>query len=209
MRPVAALTIAVLTVGLGFLALSVRHHVGPLSVETRWIEGRVHPYDTSLVFRFSLDIGEERFVRNITLVLVVWALVRRWWAGVLACLAVPGSVLFVERVMKPIVDRQVSIVDHHGSFPSGSTTAVAAWLTLLVVLAWPILRYWVIKVLVVLVALGVTAVAAVMIVVSGKHYPLDAVAGAICGCGAVLTWCLFLDLAHDALVRLRSATGRR
>jgi membrane-associated phospholipid phosphatase len=209
MRPVAAIAVAVLTVGLGVLVLSVFHHVGPLSVELRWMRGRVHQDDASLVFRFGIEIGQERFVRNITLVLVAWAVVRRWWAGVLACLAIPGSVYFVERVMKPIVDRQVSVGDHHGSFPSGSTTAVAAWLTLLVVLTWPILRFRTLKILVGLVALGITAVAAAMIVVSGKHYPLDAVAGAICGCGAVLTWCLFLDLAHDAVVHFRSANGRR
>jgi membrane-associated phospholipid phosphatase len=209
MRPVAVVTVAVLTVGLGLLILSVIHHVGPLSVEARWMRGRVHEDDASLIFRLALDIGEERFVRNITLVLVVWAVVRRWWAGLLACLAIPGSVYFVERIMKPIVDRQVSVGDHHGSFPSGSTTAVAAWLTLLVLLAWPVLRFRVLKILVVLAALGITAVEAAMIVVSGRHYPLDVVAGAICGCGAVLTWCLFLDLAHDALRHFRSVNGRR
>ena len=51
----------------------------------------------------------------------------------------PGAVILVEQILKPIVDRRCYHVDSTPYYPSGTAAGVAAWTTLTWLLAVPVL----------------------------------------------------------------------
>ena len=72
--------------------------------------------------------------------LAVWAIARRSWPALIACATVPGAVLLVEQILKPLVDRRYIWGYGEHYYPSGTAAGVAAWTTLVWLLAVPLLR---------------------------------------------------------------------
>jgi membrane-associated phospholipid phosphatase len=193
---IAAL-LALLTVIVGVLAAVTAGHVGAERVEQPIIDGlhRLHvPYH---FWDFGRAIGSPLFFLLIVIALAVWAIVRRSWPALVACATVPLAVVFVEAILKPIVDRR----HFYGTtlyYPSGTSAGVAAWTTLVWLLAMPMIRRTDLRLALTLVLAGLTALTAVSVVGAGLHFPLDAVGGVATGMGVVLGCCALIDLATGA-----------
>jgi membrane-associated phospholipid phosphatase len=139
------------------------------------------------------DVGTLGPVAIMTLTLVVACLVTRRWSGaILAAAAAPFATSLTEYVLKPYVGGPLD-----AAFPSGHATSMFALAaTCAVLLANPPRRRvpWVVRLLLVLMALALaTAVTAAMVAI-GAHTFTDAVAGAAVGCGFVLAGALILDM---------------
>ena len=131
------------------------------------------------------------------IVLAIALSIWRDWPRAVACLIrALGAVLITERVAKPLVARHL-VTFGGDSYPSGTVTAAAALVTVVVLAAPVLLRP--------LVGLGgVIVVAAVGIAVVGMrwHFPTDVIGGACVGTGAVLT----LDAVIHALASVAATS---
>ena len=125
-------------------------------------------------------------------ILSVW----RDRARAVACLIGPAlAVVVTERIAKPLVGRHVTVLGGN-SYPSGTVTAAAA-LMVVIVLAAPRLF----RMLLVLPACGVVLAVSAAVVGMRWHYPTDALGGICVGIGTVL---LFDGIAHvPGLLRAR------
>ena len=132
------------------------------------------------------------------IVLLIWATVRRSPTVFVACLALPLSVLFVEEILKPLIDRTWELPDSVPTYPSGTTAGVAAWTTLVWLLAVPSVRSAGLR-LGLAIALGaVAALTAVAVIGAHRHLPLDAVGGIAAGIGFVLAWAAIIDVVSGS-----------
>jgi membrane-associated phospholipid phosphatase len=121
--------------------------------------------------------------------------------AVLAAAAVPVANGLVEGVLKPLVHRTYlgNVV-----YPSGHTTAIfalAATVTVLLLVPPRPARAGALSVLIPAVACAAGVVVAIGLIGLRFHYFTDTVAGAAVGVGTVLGLALLLDLATDAIGR--------
>jgi membrane-associated phospholipid phosphatase len=181
--------LAVMVVGLALLTSS---KIGPFAAEQRVIDALRDSWVPRRVWRFGLALGGARFFGVVVVALAVWAIVRRSWPALVACATVPGAVLVVEQILKPIVHRQDQWHDAL-YYPSGTAAGVAAWATLVWLLAVPLLSSsrWRVALAVGLGAL--TALTALAVIASDKHLPLDAVGGIAAGMAIVLACAALID----------------
>jgi membrane-associated phospholipid phosphatase len=156
------------------------------------------------VWRFGLALGKPWFFAVVVVTLALWAVVRRSWPALVACATVPGAVILVEAILKPIVDRRYYHFDNTLYYPSGTTAGVAAWTTLVWLLAVPLIRRPALRLALAIAMLGLTALTAMSVVAMDKHFPLDAVGGASCGMAVVLACAAIIDLVTHAHRRLRT-----
>jgi membrane-associated phospholipid phosphatase len=156
---------------------------------------------------FGLALGSPAFFAVVVVALAVWAMARRSWPALIACATVPGAVVIVEQILKPLVDRRYVWVAGELYYPSGTAAGVAAWTTLTWLLAVPLIRQPRMKVILA-VALGLlTALTAVSVVSAEKHFPFDAIGGVAAGMGVVLACAALIDLVTGAH-RSIAATAR-
>ena len=129
--------VAVLGALVVIAALATWHHDAPLHVEQRidhaiarlGIDVRVYQAGTDLASPFTFSF--------IVAGLALWSVLRRSWRELAACAAAPLTVLIVQVLLKPGIDRTIGA--HHGySFPSGHAAATTAWVTLAILLVMPI-----------------------------------------------------------------------
>lgn len=147
---------------------------------------------------FGLALGSPAFFAVVVVALAVWAIVRRSWPALIACATVPGAVVIVEQILKPLVDRRYVWVAGELYYPSGTAAGVAAWTTLTWLLAVPLIRQPRVKVMLAI-ALGLlTALTAVSVVSAEKHFPFDAIGGVAAGMGVVLACAALIDLVTGA-----------
>lgn len=165
------------------------------------------------VFRLGLEFGAPRFFIAIVLLLALWAVVRRSAPALVACAAVPASVLIVEQALKPLVDRTWELPTSAPTYPSGTAAGVAAWTTLTWLLAAPAIRSRALKLALAAALLLVAGLTAVAVVGAHRHFLYDAIGGAAAGTGIVLAWCALIDVstgAHrpDEVAQLEEAVAR-
>ena len=127
-------------------------------------------------------------------VVVTCLLTGRLNGAVLSVVAIPAAVELDERLLKPLVHRT-----YHGSlvYPSGHTTAVAAFAAMVAVLLLVPphqARFGVLRVLITAAACLLVVVVAIGLIGLGWHYFTDTVAGAAVGIGTVCAVALILDL---------------
>ncbi len=112
---------------------------------------------------------------------------RAWWA--FATLMLSWSVglgaKYVFQRARPVVEDPVSQAPGY-SFPSGHAVNSAAWVTVLVVLLWPVVRPRVGRAAMVVAAAAVVLVTAFDRMFLGVHYPSDVTVGVVTGAGLVL-----------------------
>lgn len=150
------------------------------------------------------DLGTLGPVTLMTLALVLACVATRRWSGaVLAAVAVPAATGLTEDVLKPYVGSAIG-----QGFPSGHATSMFALAAICAVLfAGPPGRRvpWVVRLLLVAMALLLAAAVAAAMVALGAHVFTDAAAGAAVGTGVVLACALALDLAASRVRRAPAA----
>jgi membrane-associated phospholipid phosphatase len=147
---------------------------------------------------FGLAIGSPELFAAVVLVLAVWAIARRSWPALVACATVPGTVLLVEAVLKPIVDRHYVWGRGALYYPSGTAAGVAAWATLTWILAVPFVRRPGLRLALGLALGALTALTAVSVVAAAKHFPIDAIGGVATGMAVVLACTALIDRVTGA-----------
>ena len=208
-----------LVIALGLLVLAggiaVHGDNHPFGIEVR-IQHRVdeHAGDDSAWRSVFADVIPWT-IGVVLAALALWALVQRWWRGLIACAAVPIAIAVAEWILKPIVARN-SADDLVHVFPSGHLTGVAATATVLIVLVGPRLsgarlaRTGLAPGLQLGLAFVVTAACAVSVVAaiaSHSHGVFDTVAGLPTGAAIALAWMLVVDAVAPQLTR--GLTSRR
>jgi membrane-associated phospholipid phosphatase len=118
---------------------------------------------------------------------------RRVGGAVLAVAGLALASLLTERVLKPGVDRTIT-VHHYLTYPSGHTTAMFALSTALAVVLLGVRGRPAVRVAVVVAAVLVSCVVGMAMIGLGFHYFTDAVAGAAVGTGVVIGMAFLLDL---------------
>lgn len=172
--------------------------IGPLAVEERVMDVIYGAGVRRHVYRLGLEFGAPWPFAAIVVVLLIWAAVRRSPTVFVACLALPAAVLFVEEILKPLVDRTWELPDSVATYPSGTATGVAAWTTLVWLLAVPSVRSAGLR-LGFAIALGaVTVLTAIAVVGDRRHLPLDSLGGVAAGIGFVLAWAAVIDVVTGA-----------
>lgn len=178
-------------------AILTSQRIGPFEVEQQ-VSDRLR--DSGLPGRlwdFGLLLGAAVFFGAVVVGLAVWAIARRSWPALVTCAAVPGAVLIVEQVLKPLVDRQDAWHEVL-YYPSGTAAGVAAWTTLTWLLAVPMIRKPGLR-LALAAGLGaLTALTALAVIASDKHLPLDAVGGVAAGMAIVLACAALIDRVTHA-----------
>jgi membrane-associated phospholipid phosphatase len=189
--------LALLAIIVGVLAAATAGHVGAERIEEPAINGLRDLHVPHHFWDFGRAIGSPLFFLLVVLALALWAVVRRSWPALVACATVPLAVVFVEAILKPIVDRR----HFYGTtlyYPSGTSAGVAAWTTLVWLLAMPMIRRTDLRVLLTIVLGALTVLTAVSVVGAGLHFPLDAIGGVATGMVVVLGCCALIDLATGA-----------
>lgn len=145
----------------------------------------------------ALAPGSAVFFVLVVLALAAWAVWWRNWPALVACATVPGAVLLVEEVLKPLADRRY---DWYLPlcYPSGTAAGVAAWTTLAWLLVVPLIARPLWRGLLALAFALLTLGTAIAVVAAEKHLPLDAVGGVAVGMGVVLACCALIDIATAA-----------
>ncbi len=158
-----------------------------------WILGmHIHPTDMAVFSR----IGGATVTAALTAALALGCLaVRRVSGAVLAVVGVVVASALTEWVVKPIVDRTITI-HHYVSYPSGHTTglfAVSAALAVVLLSARSGRSWRAVRVAAVAAAVVVSCAVGVAMVALEFHYFTDTVAGAAVGTGVVLGIAFVLD----------------
>jgi membrane-associated phospholipid phosphatase len=172
--------------------------IGPVAVEQRVMDVISGAGVRRHVFRLGLEFGAPRPVIAIVIALLIWAAVRRSPAELIACLAVPAVVGFVELILKPLVDRTWELPDSVPTYPSGTAAGVAAWTTLIWLLAMPSVRSAGLRLGLAIALAAVAGLTAIAVVGAQRHLPLDALGGIAAGVGFVLAWAAIIDVVTGA-----------
>ena len=67
------------------------------------------PGSPGRLWDFGLALGSPAFFGAVVVALAMWAIARRSWPALVACATVPGAVLIVEQILKPLVDRRYAL----------------------------------------------------------------------------------------------------
>jgi membrane-associated phospholipid phosphatase len=207
-RPAAILAFCclVLVIGLGAL---LAHQSRPDALD-RVVRGWILSLHIPLTDMADVSrIGGTTVTTALTAALALGCLAARRVSG--AMLAVAGVAVasaLTEWVVKPVVDRTITI-HHYVSYPSGHTTglfALSAALAVVLLSARPARPWQAFRVAVVTGAVVVSAAVGVAMIGLDFHYCTDTVAGAAVGTGVVLGVAFVLDC--DVVRRWVGRRGR-
>jgi len=172
--------------------------LGPWPSEQRVIDALLDSGIPHWVWDFGLAVGSAVFVVAVVVAVAIFAIWNRSWPALVACAAIPGAIILAEVILKPVVDRHYIWGKGALYYPSGTATGVAAWTTLVWLLAVPFLRTPRARVLLAL-GLGFLAILdAVAVVAALKHLPLDAIGGFATGIAVVLACAAIIDVMTGA-----------
>jgi membrane-associated phospholipid phosphatase len=191
------LIVGVLTAIGGVFAVLTHDQIGPWSNEQRLAHGIRNAGVPDRLWDLGLLLGNAWFFAFVVVALAIWAIARRSWPALIACASVPGAVVLVELVIKPLVNRRYEWF-LPSTYPSGTAAGVAAWTTLTWLLAVPLLKSPRARLILALVLAALTLLTAVAIVGSEKHLPLDALGGVAFGIATVLAFTAVIDLITGA-----------
>jgi membrane-associated phospholipid phosphatase len=191
--------VGILVMLVAIAAIATWHHDMPLRIELRvdhWIaklgiDSRIYQAGTDLASPFTFSF--------IVAALALWSALRRSWRELAACAAAPLTVIIVQAVLKPGIDRTIGSHDGY-SFPSGHASATTAWVTLAILLVMPVFPDRVSRICLVAVGTVTVAWSVVSVVALNWHYPVDAAAGVLTGLAIVIGWCAIVDRVADRLL---------
>ena len=179
------------------LAILTSSRVGPFGVEQQVVDRLRASAIPHRLWDVGLTLGAPVFFGAVVVGLALWAIARRSRPALVACAAVPGAVIVVEAIIKPIVDR-TDAWHEVLYYPSGTAAGVAAWTTLLWLLAVPMIRKPGLRLALALVLGALTGLTALAVVALDKHLPLDAVGGVAAGTAIVLGCAALIDRVTHA-----------
>lgn len=112
---------------------------------------------------------------------------RAWWAFATLMLSwfVGLVAKYVFQRARPVVEDPVSEAPGY-SFPSGHALNSAAWVSVLLILVWPLLRTRAARTVAVVLGAAVVVITALDRMFLGVHYPSDVTVGVLTGTGLVL-----------------------
>jgi membrane-associated phospholipid phosphatase len=181
-----------LAITAGFALLTTGRN-GPHPLEERMIDILRDPAGPSALWDVGVAYGSPAFFVAAVATLAIWSFMRRSWPALVACATVPGAVLLVEQILKPIVDRRYVWGYGQLYYPSGTVTGVAAWTTLTWLLAFPLIRTPRMKLVLTLLLGALTVLTALSVVGADLHFPFDAIGGVATGTGVVLACAAIID----------------
>ena len=191
--------VAVLVTLIAIAAVATWHHDAP--VARRAAHRSLDRQARHRLARLSAgtDLASPFTFSFIVAALALWSALRRSWRELAACAAAPLTVLIVQAVLKPGIDRTIGSHDGY-SFPSGHASATTAWVTLAILLVMPVFPDRVSRICLVAVGTVTVAWSVVSVVALNWHYPVDAAAGVLTGLAIVIGWCAIVDRVADRLL---------
>jgi membrane-associated phospholipid phosphatase len=190
--------VATLAVVVGVMGMLLRDRIGPRRYEARIMDALDGSGVSRRMFRTGLEFGSPRFFVAVLVALAIWAAVRRRPTELIACAAAPAAVVLVEAVLKPLVGRTWELPDSAPTYPSGTAAGVAAWCTLVWLLAAPQVRSTGLRLGLAITLGAVTMLTGLAVVGAHRHLALDALGGAAVGVGTVLATCALIDVVTGA-----------
>jgi len=203
LREYAPWIVAVLVGLVAVAAIATWHHDAPLHIEQR-VDHAIDSLGLGRRFyRAGTNLASAFTFSFIVAALALWSALRRSWRELAACAAAPLTVLVVQVVLKPAIDRTIGGHDGY-SFPSGHASATTAWVVLAILLVMPVFPDLVSRLC--LLAVGTVTVgwSVVSVVALHWHYPVDAAAGVLTGLAIVLGWCALVDRVADRIADRRA-----
>jgi membrane-associated phospholipid phosphatase len=173
-----------------------RRHAHPLEVDV--IDLLRGPGTPTGLWDFGVALGSLAFFGAVVVGLAVWAIARHSWPALVACATVPGAVLLVEQILKPLVDRRYIWGYGEHYYPSGTVAGVAAWTTLIWLMAIPLLRRPGQRLALGLALGSLVLLTSASVVGANRHFPFDAIGGVATGMGVVLACCGVIDRVTGA-----------
>ena len=183
-------------VGLVFLAGLYFHWWPGMVFLDHWLFDLIHPALANSIWRHITYLKSLPVLIGGSILAAIAVVARDRWRAAAVLVSPTLAVILTEWVLKDAVGRRYAQVV---SFPSGTTTAVAALATAWVLVVPARYRVWAVLVAVFVVGLEVMAVIALL-----WHYPTDALAGAVFGAGVVFLVDGSLHLAVGAVRRRRA-----
>ena len=190
--------VGVLAATTAVIGAMLRDRIGPRRWEMEIMDALDSTGVSRRMFRLGLEFGSPRFFAAVVIALALWAVVRRNWAELIACAAVPAAVVLVEAVLKPLVDRTWELPNSAPTYPSGTAAGVAAWTTLTWLMAVPQVRSAGLRLALAITLGAITVLTAIAVVGAHRHFPLDAIGGVAVGMGTVLATCAVIDVITGA-----------
>jgi membrane-associated phospholipid phosphatase len=191
--------VGVLMTLIAIAAVATWHHDAPLHVELRIDRAIARLGIDTRFYQAGTDLASPFTFSFIVAALALWSALRRSWRELAACAAAPLTVLVVQAVLKPGIDRTIGSHDGY-SFPSGHAAATTAWVALAILLVMPIFPDRVSRICLVAVGAVTVAWSVVSVVALRWHYPVDAAAGVLTGLAIVIGWCAIVDRVADRVV---------
>ncbi|MCW2849962.1 MAG: phosphatidic acid phosphatase [Marmoricola sp.] len=211
LRTVLALVAGLATVSVVALADAVGEHEGLSRLDPTIAADVVRSRTATLtqLARILTLLGSEVVVGGLALVVLALLLARRDFSRAAVFAVALGGSAFLTVAVKLLVGRarpgavdRLGAVDTTYSFPSGHTLNSAVFLTMVVWLLWPALRYAARVVMVTTAAVLAVGVAASRVYL-GYHWLTDVVASGL----VALAWLTILWLAHSVARPRGRATG--
>jgi membrane-associated phospholipid phosphatase len=188
--------VGVLVALIAIAAAVTWHHDAPLRFELR-IDHAITRLGINVRFyQAGTDLASPFTFSLIVAALALWAALRRSWRELAACAAAPLTVIVVQAVLKPGINRTIG-VHSSDSFPSGHSSATTAWVVLAILLVLPVFPDRVSRICLVTVGTITIAWSVLAVVALRWHYPVDAVAGVLTGLAVVIGWCAIVDRVAD------------
>jgi membrane-associated phospholipid phosphatase len=201
--PIVGVLVALVAVA----AAATWHHDSSLHVELRIDRAIARLGIGTRFYTVGTDFASAFTFSFIVAALGLWSALRRSWRELAACAAAPLTIVIVQGVLKPGINRTIG---GHGaySFPSGHASATAAWVTLAILLVLPVFTDRISRTCLVVVGAGTVAWSVVSVVALHWHYPVDAAAGALTGLAIVIGWCAIVDRVADGITDRVEASGQ-
>jgi undecaprenyl-diphosphatase len=198
----AVSVVAILVTLVAIAAIATWHHDTPLRLEYR-IDHAIARLGVGVrVYQAGTDLASPFTFSFIVAGLALWSALRRSWRELIACASAPLTVALVQGVLKPGIARTIGAHDSY-SFPSGHTSATTAWVTLAILLVFPVFTDRVSRLCLVGVGAVTVAWSVVSVVALRWHYPVDAAAGVLTGLAVVIGWCALVDRVADGVADRR------
>ncbi len=190
--------VGVLVALIAIAAAATWHHDSALHVELRIDRAIARLGIGTRFYHAGTDFASAFTFSFVVAALALWSALRRSWRELAACAAAPLTILIVQGVLKPSIDRTIGGHSAY-SFPSGHASATAAWVTLAILLVMPVFPDRLSRACLVLVGTGTVVWSVVSVVALRWHYPVDAAAGALTGLAIVIGWCAIVDGIADGI----------
>jgi membrane-associated phospholipid phosphatase len=208
---VGAALLAAIMIGLGFLTTEVLLHVGAISRADEWFPRWLADHRTASWNHWSdvgSMLGDAPVLVPLAAAVALFLVLRRRWrtasfvvqAGLAEGLAYLLTTLIVARHRPDVVRLDHYNINH--SFPSGHVAAALAVYGAVALLLTARFRNLAFRIGIISLWLAIPTIVAFSRMYRGEHHPIDVVAGALMGAGALLV-AMFAARTARAVAELR------